>query len=93
MGKGDKKTRRGKITRGTYGVRRPRKTKKSYIAANKTAAMVTEPKTPQLEEKKVKTQKAIATEKEVKEIKAVKKEKTTEKKASTKKSTKTEKKE
>lgn len=25
MGKGDKKTRRGKIIRGSYGVRRPRK--------------------------------------------------------------------
>ncbi|TDJ04810.1 MAG: 30S ribosomal protein THX, partial [Deltaproteobacteria bacterium] len=25
MGKGDKKTRRGKITMGTFGVRRPRK--------------------------------------------------------------------
>lgn len=24
MGKGDKKTRRGKINRGSYGVRRPR---------------------------------------------------------------------
>lgn len=29
MGKGDKKTRRGKIAKGTYGVRRPRKKKKS----------------------------------------------------------------
>jgi len=25
MGKGDRKTRRGKIIKGTYGVRRPRK--------------------------------------------------------------------
>lgn len=25
MGKGDKKTRKGKIVRGTYGVSRPRK--------------------------------------------------------------------
>jgi len=25
MGKGDKKTRRGKITKGTYGVSRPKK--------------------------------------------------------------------
>jgi len=31
MGKGDRKTRRGKITLGTYGVRRPRKKKKSTI--------------------------------------------------------------
>lgn len=28
MGKGDKKTRRGKITRGSYGKTRPRKTSK-----------------------------------------------------------------
>jgi 30S ribosomal protein S31 len=27
MGKGDRKTRRGKIFRGTYGKRRPRKKK------------------------------------------------------------------
>ena len=29
MGKGDKKTKRGKIARGTYGKSRPRKKKKS----------------------------------------------------------------
>lgn len=29
MGKGDKKSKRGKITIGTYGVRRPRKKKKA----------------------------------------------------------------
>ena len=29
MGKGDKKTRRGKITIGSYGVRRPKKKNKS----------------------------------------------------------------
>ncbi|MFA8434189.1 MAG: 30S ribosomal protein THX [Marinifilaceae bacterium] len=28
MGKGDMKTRRGKISKGTYGARRPRKKKK-----------------------------------------------------------------
>ncbi len=28
MGKGDIRTRRGKIRRGTYGVRRPKKSKK-----------------------------------------------------------------
>jgi len=28
MGKGDRKTRRGKLFKGTYGVRRPRKKKK-----------------------------------------------------------------
>ena len=34
MGKGDKKSRRGKTVNGTYGVRRPRK-------KNKTTAVVT----------------------------------------------------
>ncbi len=29
MGKGDKKTKRGKIIMGSYGVRRPRKKKKA----------------------------------------------------------------
>lgn len=32
MGKGDKKTKRGKITRGTYGVRRRRNKNKAYVA-------------------------------------------------------------
>jgi len=36
MGKGDKKTKKGKITNGSYGVVRPKKTKK-----------VTEPKKDQ----------------------------------------------
>lgn len=31
MGKGDKKTKRGKITLGTYGVSRPRKKKNANI--------------------------------------------------------------
>ena len=40
MGKGDKKTKRGKITMGTYGVRRPKsKNKKdSVVAATKEEA-------------------------------------------------------
>jgi 30S ribosomal protein S31 len=36
MGKGDRKTRRGKIFRGTFGKRRPRK-KKAKKAAHATA--------------------------------------------------------
>lgn len=32
MGKGDKKSRRGKIVIGSYGVRRPRKTKHTVTA-------------------------------------------------------------
>jgi 30S ribosomal protein S31 len=31
MGKGDKKSRRGKIYKGSYGVRRPKKRKKSVL--------------------------------------------------------------
>ncbi|WP_274476060.1 30S ribosomal protein THX [Mangrovimonas aestuarii] len=31
MGKGDKKTKRGKINRGTYGVRRPRIKKRPKV--------------------------------------------------------------
>lgn len=30
MGKGDKKTRRGKIIKGSYGVKRPRDKKKKH---------------------------------------------------------------
>lgn len=39
MGKGDKKTRRGKITKGTYGVTRPRSANKKTTEqpAKKTA--------------------------------------------------------
>lgn len=32
MGKGDKKSRRGKINSGSYGKRRPRKASKSLVA-------------------------------------------------------------
>jgi len=35
MGKGDKKSRRGKITNGSYGKRRPRKSSKSHPVAEK----------------------------------------------------------
>jgi 30S ribosomal protein S31 len=34
MGKGDKKTKRGKIVRGTYGVYRKRKKKKTTSSNN-----------------------------------------------------------
>ena len=38
MGKGDPKTKRGKIINGTYGVRRPRKTEKNIAPAKKDEA-------------------------------------------------------
>jgi 30S ribosomal protein S31 len=46
MGKGDKKTRRGKITMGTFGVRRPRKRNKPVVvvAAKKKTKAPAKPK-------------------------------------------------
>lgn len=35
MGKGDKKSRRGKIAKGSYGARRPRKSKKIEVTSKK----------------------------------------------------------
>jgi hypothetical protein len=37
MGKGDKKTKKGKIFQGSYGVTRPRKVKKAAAPAKKAA--------------------------------------------------------
>ena len=37
MGKGDKKTKRGKIIMGTFGVRRPRKKTKPLVVVKKKA--------------------------------------------------------
>ena len=38
MGRGDKKTKRGKISMGTYGVVRPARDKKATTAATATPA-------------------------------------------------------
>jgi len=38
MGKGDKKSRKGKISMGSYGVRRPRKKAKTAGTSNKSAS-------------------------------------------------------
>lgn len=45
MGKGDKKTRRGKIVNGTYGVRRPKKKNVAAVVAKKPKAKKTTAKT------------------------------------------------
>jgi len=37
MGKGDKKSKRGKINNGSYGKRRPRKDSKTVIASEEKA--------------------------------------------------------
>ncbi|MBN8702451.1 MAG: 30S ribosomal protein THX [Bacteroidetes bacterium] len=55
MGKGDKKSKKGKIFKGSYGVSRPRKKKKTVVSkpAAKKAA-------PKAEEKKAAPKKATA---------------------------------
>ena len=43
MGKGDQRTRRGKIWRGTFGKRRPKKSKPNAKTEGQTAPAVKEP--------------------------------------------------
>lgn len=59
MGKGDQKSKRGKITIGSYGVRRPRKAAKKVLAAP-------------VVDKKVEKPEVAPEVKEVKEAKEVK---------------------
>lgn len=52
MGKGDRKTKKGKITKGTFGVRRPHKIKKaSEVVAAKPVKKATKAK-PKAKKKK-----------------------------------------
>ena len=53
MGKGDKKSRKGKIFQGSYGITRPRKGKK-YVAAAATAEGTTATTEKKTASKKVK---------------------------------------
>lgn len=46
MGKGDKKSRKGKITMGSYGVLRPRKKAKTKVASAKKATPAKKASTP-----------------------------------------------
>jgi len=67
MGKGDKKSRKGKIARGTYGVRRPRKTEKKYIPTSKPVSKVKEvEKTVKAEKKEKSTEKKASPKKTTK---------------------------
>jgi 30S ribosomal protein S31 len=43
MGKGDKKTRKGKIAMGSYGKTRPHELKKTEAAANEKSTAVSQP--------------------------------------------------
>jgi ribosomal small subunit protein bTHX len=92
MGKGDKKSRRGKIILGSYGVRRPRSSKSQVIIKTETTPTEKVVKVKKVAEKPVAdpkpkakvadviaesdTKQAVAPKKEVK--KAVKKTKSTE---------------
>jgi len=51
MGKGDVKTKKGKISKGTYGVKRLRSANKTLIVKAKTKSKKSKPKaTPKVEE-------------------------------------------
>ena len=80
MGKGDKKSRRGKIVNGSYGVKRPRKIYRYIddeveVEEKPKAKKAAEPK-----EEKSKAKKAPAKAKVEKEVKEPKAKKTTAKK-------------
>jgi 30S ribosomal protein S31 len=60
MGRGDKKSRKGKIFRGSYGVSRPRKTDVAIIIPTKKK---TEAEKKTVAEKKSVVKKKIATKK------------------------------
>ena len=63
MGKGDKKSRRGKITMGSYGVSRPRKKSTSVVAvksATPKVAKLTAAKTEKVAKKAAAPKKAAA---------------------------------
>jgi 30S ribosomal protein S31 len=66
MGKGDKKTKRGKISMGSYGVRRPKKDKK-YVAPEP----VKEIKKKEVKKEEVVVEKVIAAEEKPKKVKKV----------------------
>ena len=72
MGKGDKKTRRGKITNKSYGKHRMRKASEGYAAPAK------------VEEEKVETQAPVVKKRAVKKTTATKKATTTKPKAEAK---------
>ena len=59
MGKGDKKSRKGKIAMGSYGVTRPRKKSKSVASSTKKAAAPKKTAAP----KKVAAKPAVAAKK------------------------------
>jgi 30S ribosomal protein S31 len=70
MGKGDKKTKRGKIIMGSYGVRRPKRRKQTMVAeikpvVAKTKVVKAEEAEVVKEKKKPSAKKAVVEKKEV----------------------------
>jgi 30S ribosomal protein S31 len=53
MGKGDKKTKRGKIIMGSYGVRRPHKTKSQFVQKPRIEKIVKAPKKAEVKPEEV----------------------------------------
>ncbi len=64
MGKGDKKTKRGKITAGSYGKTRPKRSSKTAVAAEKEVAAPAKTKAekPESTDEKPKTTRKKKTE-------------------------------
>jgi ribosomal small subunit protein bTHX len=77
MGKGDKKSRRGKIYRGSFGKRRPRKKIKNIATVPTSKKVVKEEKkdtaVEEVKPEKKKTEKAAVEEKKPKKKKSTKK--------------------
>lgn len=72
MGKGDQKTRRGKIIRGSYGKNRTRNSKPAYVAveAPKVVEEIKPEVKPNVKKEKVKAPPKPKAEKEKKEVKS-----------------------
>lgn len=58
MGKGDKKSKRGKITNGSYGVRRPRKSSTTVAVLEKPKKVKAEKAEPKPKAAKAKAEKS-----------------------------------
>ncbi len=71
MGKGDKKTKRGKITIGSYGVKRQKKRTKTFVAAPVVEKKVVEEKKPVVKKQEVKVEQLAVVEEKVTKVKKV----------------------
>lgn len=87
MGKGDKKTKRGKIVNKSYGVHRPRKKKKTLVEvkAEETNTKAKKETKPKEEKKKTTAKKTAAKKTTTKKTATTKKETAAKEKKTTKK--------